>query len=195
MATDGIVLMFWIPMLLIALALLVAYFVIDKNSAAPKEFSKLSVRRVILGLSGSMFGTIIYSCGTAILIGFGKVEKGHIDYVELISLVVGYCLYMFALVGPVIMLGVLFIGIPLMLGLARIRLASHLGSIIVAAIIGSLYASYVFVSPYNDWCTSNSTKCVASNFRSVFIACALVGIGFSFGARLPFLRSGGENAT
>jgi len=195
MATDGFVLMLWMPMLIIALGLTISYFYINKDNAAPKEFVHFGGRRILLGLSGAMFATIIYSIITAAMIGLNKVEQGHIDYTDLIKAFIGYCLYIFALTGPVIMLGVSLIGLPIMVGLRRIRLASHLGAIIVSTICGACSAIYVLTFPYNNWCTSNPIECAASNFSSSFIVCAAVGIGFSFGARLPLLRNGNVNET
>jgi hypothetical protein len=189
MASDGVVLMFWIPMLLCLVALLVSYFRIDKDSAAPKNFDVIGGRRIILGLSGAMFAILLYCCVTALMIGLDKVEQGHIDYSTLLKSFLGYWLYMFSFIGPFMMLGVVFIGLPLIMVFAKLRFASHAGSLIISLSIGIFYSTYVAYNPYNNWCKANTLECVNSNFWSVFISCVVIAIGFSLAARFPVWRN------
>lgn len=189
MASDGIVLMFWLPMLLCLVGLSVSYFKIDKVSAAPKKFDVIGGRRIIMGLSGAMLAILLYCCGTALMIGLGKVEQGHIDYAMFLELFFGYCFYMFSFIGPFMMLGVVFIGIPLIMGLAELRFASHTGTLIISTLISASYSTYVAYNPYNNWCKSNTLECVNSNFWTVFLACFITGIGFSLAARFPVWRN------
>jgi hypothetical protein len=189
MASDGVVLMFWVPMLLCLVALIISYFRIDKASATPKNFDVIGGRRIILGLSGAMFSILLYCCVTALLIGFDKVDKGHIDFVTLLKSFLGYWLYMFSFIGPFMMLGVAIIGLPLMMVLSKLRFASHLGAVIISLFIAAIYSIYVVYNPYNNWCEANTLECANSNFWSVFIACFVIAIGFSLAARLPVWRN------
>ncbi|RYV01980.1 hypothetical protein SOPP22_10395 [Shewanella sp. OPT22] len=189
MTSDGVVLMFWVPMLLCLVALSVSYFMIDKVSATPKNFDVIGGRRIILGLSGAMFAILTYCCGTALMIGLGKVDQGHIDYLTLLKSFLGYCLYMFSFIGPFMMLGVLFIGLPLMMMLAKLRFASHTGALFLSSSISAFYSIYVAYNPYNNWCKANTLECVNSNFWSVFVACFVIAIGFSLAARFPAWRN------
>ena len=54
MASDGVVLIFWIPMLICLVTLTIAHFQINKVTAAPNHFASLGGRRIVLGLSGAM---------------------------------------------------------------------------------------------------------------------------------------------
>jgi hypothetical protein len=189
MASDGIVLIFWGPMLVCLISLLASYFLIDKESAAPKQFTDIGWRRIILGLSGSMIGTVIYCCFTALLIGLDKVEQGHITYQDLLNLLARYCFYMFWFIGPIIMFGVSFIGTPVALLLTRLNFASHTGVLFASLIISATFAVYVLISPVNSWCESNPIRCATNNFSSVFAASATVALGFSLAARFPAWRN------
>lgn len=189
MASDGVVLMFWGPMLVCLVALTITYFLIDKVSAAPKCFSYLGGRRILLGLSGAMFSVLLYCFFAAALIGLAKVELGHINYLNLLKSFVGYWLYMFSFIGTFMMLGVVIIGLPLLQILAKLRFASHAGMIGLSIIISALCSLYIAFNPYNNWCKANTVECVSSNFWSVFVACFVVGVGFSLAARLPVWRN------
>ncbi len=189
MASDGVVLMFWVPMLFCLVTLLILYFRIDKASAAPKNFDVIGGRRMILGLSGAMFAILLYCFVTALMIGLSKVEQGHIDYATLLKSFLGYWLYMFSFIGPFMMLGVIILGLPIIIVLSKLRLASHAGALILSVLIGAIYSIYVIYNPYNNWCKANTLECANSNFWSVFVACFVISLGFSLAARFPVWRN------
>ena len=176
-------------MLIIALALIIPYFLIDKQKAAPNKFSSFGGKRLYLGLSGSMFAALLYCFCVGVLTGLDKVNLGHLPIDELIEKSIGYFLYIFALLGPFILVGVLLIGLPLMFVLLRMRLASHFGVFVVSMLLGSMYALFVVAFPYNNWCTSHPFECALDNFASIFIIALVVGVGFALGARLPLWKN------
>lgn len=192
MASDCVVLMFWVPMLVCLVTLTIIYFRIDKVKATPKKFAWLGGRRILLGLSGAMFSVLLYCFVTAFLVGLDKVEQGHINYSTLLKSFLGYWLYMFSFIGTFMMFCVVIIGIPLLMILSKLRFASYAGVVGLSFTIGVIYSLYVAFNPYNNWCKANTLECANSSFWSVFVACFVIGIGFSLAARLPVWRN---NAT
>jgi len=188
MATDFFVAQFWIPMFVITLVVITAYFFVKKHDVE-NEFKGITAKRIFFGAVSSLLASIIYSGISALQLGLNKVELGHISYSELSGYYLGYWIYDFVLFSPFMLGGLVIIGIPILYALYKVRFASFLGIVLVALVMSSLRGADVLYSPYNIWCSTNAWQCVLNNFFDFFIACAVVGIGFGIGARLPMWRN------
>jgi hypothetical protein len=188
MATDFLVAQLWIPMIILTVVLLASYFILRKKGIE-KEFTDLNGKRVLFGFVGAVLATIIYTGVSALQLGISKVDLGHITYDELSNLYLGYWLYYFALVGFFMLGGLLVIGIPAIFLLNKFRVASYFGLFLIALLIAFIRGAIVMNSPYNNWCESHSLECSAGNFLDMFIVCAVLGVGFGIGAKLPIWRN------
>ena len=189
MATDGFVLLFWIPVLLISGVLCFAYFFARKGREFSRSFGKLSGRRVFLGICGSLLAAAIYALINSVQVGFGKIDQGIFTFQEMLVHVPSYFIYLYVLFVPFVLLGVGIIGIPSIFLLEKFRLASFVGIVLICLVVSTLWGLKVYFFPYNNWCDANQLACFRSNFASMIFACIIVGGGFSLGARLPLWRN------
>jgi hypothetical protein len=58
----------------------------------------------------------------------------------------------------------------------------------VGQIVAALF-TWVFLSPYADWCRSHELLCFQSANKSNAILASMLTAGFAVGARLPWLYS------
>ena len=189
MASDGIVAIFGVPMLVLLLVSGFAYLFIDKRSITPKTFSSFGFKRFVLGYCGVVFALFVWSCVMGVSIGFGKVQLGHITYDELRSLIIGYCFYMFAFVGPFILIGALIVGVPSISLLTKFKRASYFGLSAFVAICCLSLTIFMLAGTSSGSCSSNLPVCFFREFSSILFPIAVISLGFAAGARLPMWKN------
>ena len=189
MASDGIVAIFGVPMLVLLLVSGFAYLFIDKRGITPIAFDSFGFKRFVLGYCGVVFALFVWSCFMGISIGIGKVQLGHITYDELRSLIIGYCFYMFAFVGPFILIGSLIVGIPSITILTKFKRASYFGLSALVAICCLTVTIYMDAGTTAGACASNLLACFLGELGSILFPFAIISLGFAAGARLPIWKN------
>lgn len=186
MPTDFLV--YWLYVPVAGIALLLPIFAFRVRHRLPDE-TPLSRRAILRGYCGVLVGSLIFAAIDATTIGFWKVSQGHITSAELPGWIPGALLYMFVLMSPLMFIAVTVVGLPLLIALSKIRLASVAGAMIIAVAFASLMSAWVYVVPFNSWCESHQINCAISRFADSLTPVGIIALGFSVFARLPLLRN------
>jgi hypothetical protein len=144
--------------------------------------------RIALGYLGAIAGLIVFSYIDTAELSRIKVARGDVTTVEAAHFFLGWCLNIFCITTPFIILLISALGLPLLSGLRRIRLASLVGAMALGQIVAGLF-TWLFLSPYTEWCRSHELLCFQSANKSNAILAGLLTAGFALGARLPWLYS------
>lgn len=173
MGLDIFVYYMQIPVLIASLALVIASVVMGKpREPLPHPVTRLGMRRIILGLTGVLFVCVLLAIVVA-LRGTNLPLPGEIAYLSTLFIPIGLCAF-------------ILIDIPLLAFLAKYGYANHLMILLITIIVGILWASVSYFSPYNNWCAANNNVCAIREFLYAAGFLGITGIAFGWFARLPF---------
>jgi hypothetical protein len=144
--------------------------------------------RIALGYLGAIAGLVAYSYIDTTEISRIKVARGDVTATEAAHFFFGWFLNIFCLSTPFMILLMSALGLPLLSALRRIRFASLVGAMMLGQIVAAFF-TWLFLSPYTEWCHSHELLCFQSANKSNAILASMLTAGFALGARLPWLYS------
>jgi len=144
--------------------------------------------RIALGFLGAIAGLVAYSYIDTTEISRIKVARGDVTAAGAAHFFFGWFLNIFCLSTPFMILLMSAVGLPLLSALRRIRFASLIGALISGQIAAAFF-TWLFLSPYTEWCRSHELLCFQSANKSNAILASMLTAGFALGARLPWLYS------
>lgn len=175
MGLDIFVYYMQVPVLTVSLALVIASVIIGRpGEPLPDPVTRLGMRRIILGLTGVLCACVLLAI-VAALRDNNLTIPGKITYLSTVFIPIGLCSFT-------------LIGIPLLTLLARYGYANHIMILLIAITTGVLWASGSYLSPYNNWCATNSTICAIREFLYAAGFFGITGVMFGWFARLPFWK-------
>jgi hypothetical protein len=142
--------------------------------------------RIALGYLGAIAGLVAYSYIDTTEISRIKVARGDVTATEAAHFFFGWFLNIFCLSTPFMILLMSALGLPLLSALRRIRFASLVGAMMLGQIVAAFF-TWLFLSPYTEWCHSHELLCFQSANKSNAILASMLTAGFALGARLPWL--------
>lgn len=166
------------PVLVASLLLGIAFLGIGKPwKALPENTYPLSVRRVTLGLGGVLVASIILTVIVAL-------ESNGLP----LRTSIGEVSYLATFLIPLGLLSFIFVSLPLLSLLAKYGRATHLNLLLIALVLGMLWAFVFYHFPHNHWCAANKVTCVLRESIYSIGFLAMISSGFSIFARLPFRK-------
>ena len=149
---------------------------------------------LIRGYFGLMFGIFLFAWIETTIIGFGKVELGHIAASDLVGWISQWSIYMFVLFAPITLVAFSVSGLPFYLVLRKYRLAS-LTTMLIGVLAASILAgAYSLFRPQNIWCETNQFLCFMRSVWGIAFPGLFAVTFFSFSIPLPLFRQN-TNAT
>jgi hypothetical protein len=176
---------------LIVIGVLVLLYVAirgHKSSVDESPTLGLGRSRIALGYLGAIVGLVAYSCVDTVEISRIKVARGDVTDMEAAHFFFGWFLNIFCLSTPFMILLMSALGLPLLSALRRIRFASLIGALLTSQIVAAFF-TWLFLSPYTEWCRLHELLCFQSANKSNAILAGMLTLGFALGARLPWLYS------
>jgi len=190
MGLDGVVIMFFLPVIIGVIAFLVIGLK-AKSTEEGKGVLKIGIKRLAFGYIGVTAAMALYAIIEASILGLKKVEQGHIVADKLLAWIPGGSLYYFVIFETISIILLSALGLPLFYLTSKIRLGSIAGTIIIALAISVVYSAIIFANPYNIWCASNIGTCTIRALIGAGIPSVIAALGFGLGARLPLVKSRG----
>ncbi|MGY3265553.1 hypothetical protein [Lysobacter sp. HA35] len=189
MATDFVVVIFQLPILLAVLVLAATAFFGRKRGVGPSSFLGIGRTRLALGYLAAAGVTLAYAGVDSWQLAQEKVALGHVTASEATARWAGWSLYLFVVATPFVVVGLTVFGLPALAALRRIGFASLAGLVASALAFSAAVAGWALLAPYNVWCSSHASACALESFDASLALGVPVAVAFALGARLPWLRS------
>lgn len=171
MGLDIFVYYLRIPVFMAGFLLVLAFFVIGKPlQPLPSRFAQMSIRRIVLGIGGATFATLLLAVFET------KGDMGGVAYLAVLLL-------------PLVWFVSILVGIPLTILLAKYGKATLLSVLVFTGIVSLFWGGFVYMFPSNSWCIANLGSCIGHEIRCAMLFIGIPSLGFGLMARLP-LRSG-----
>jgi|GEM_PF-1610270 len=174
------------PICLAYFLLSLGYPFLNKGPIHEQPEKLFTVRRIIIGLSGSSAAMIVSNLIVAFV---SELISPSSQTTNLFTHTIEAGLYLNMLQTPFVVSGLLLAYLPLLYLLSRLRLASLSTSIVLVFLSAIAIPSWFMAFTSSAMCTPFSFLCMSEHAGIALLAAAPPVVGFALAARLPWKRN------